>query len=81
MIIQAMWTPIGKTMIVCTEPSKPPRMPEPSRTASCKKRILDYVSGKIDSIPELSEQILPYGEAGVSMLAAGQRTFSTSCPD
>ena len=52
-----------------------------ARTASCKKRILDYVNGKIDSIPELSEEILPYGEKGVSMLAAGQRTFSTACPD
>lgn len=30
------------------------------RTESCKRRILDYVHGKIDSIPELEEKILPY---------------------
>ena len=30
------------------------------RTASCRRRILDYVNGKIDSIPELEEELLPY---------------------
>ena len=29
------------------------------RTESCRKRLLDYVSGKLDSIPELECQILP----------------------
>ncbi len=52
-----------------------------TRTSSCKKRILDYLSGKADKIPELSETILPYGEKGKSMLAAGIKTFSTSVPD
>ena len=28
------------------------------RTESCKKRLLDYVAGKISAIPELSEDIL-----------------------
>ena len=49
-----------------------------ARTTSCKLRILDYVNGKIDSIPELSEEILPYGVKGESMLAAGERILSTS---
>ena len=31
------------------------------RTSACRRRILDYVNGKIDSIPELEEKILPYG--------------------
>ena len=30
------------------------------RTVSCRRRILDYVNGKIDSIPELEEELLPY---------------------
>ena len=32
------------------------------RTSACRRRILDYVGGKIESIPELEEEILPYGE-------------------
>lgn len=32
------------------------------RTKSCKNRILDYVNGKIDKIPELEEKLLPFGE-------------------
>lgn len=32
------------------------------RTKSCKKRLLDYVSGKIDRIEELECEILPYGK-------------------
>lgn len=34
------------------------------RTISCRKRLLDYVSGKTDSIPELEEKLLPYFEKG-----------------
>jgi hypothetical protein len=49
-----------------------------ARTTSCKQRITDYANGKIDSIPELSEEILPYGEKGESMLAAGLKIMSTS---
>jgi len=49
-----------------------------ARTTSCKTRIVDYVNGKIDSIPELSENILPYGTEGESMLAVGPKTITTS---
>ena len=49
-----------------------------ARTTSCKKRITDYANGKIDSIPELSEEILPYGEKGESMLAVGEKILSTA---
>ena len=31
------------------------------RTKSCKKRLLDYLNGKIDKIEELECEILPYG--------------------
>ncbi len=34
------------------------------RTEDCKKRILAYVNGEVDSIPELEEKILPYGSCG-----------------
>lgn len=37
------------------------------RTESCRRRLLDYADGKIDAIPELSEEILPYGEEGRSI--------------
>ena len=30
------------------------------RTVSCRKRLLNYVNGKIDSIPELEEELIPY---------------------
>ncbi len=30
------------------------------RTISCRKRLLDYVNGKIDAIPELQEELIPY---------------------
>ena len=30
------------------------------RTKSCRKRLLDYVNGKVDSIPELEEELIPY---------------------
>ena len=33
------------------------------RTEACRKRILDYVSGKINSIPELEEKIIPLPNA------------------
>ena len=31
------------------------------RTASCRRRLLDYVNGKIDAIPELAAELLPVG--------------------
>ena len=30
------------------------------RTASCRRRLLDYVNGKVDAIPELDEELIPY---------------------
>ena len=30
------------------------------RTISCRRRLIDYVNGKIDSIPELEEELIPY---------------------
>ena len=43
------------------------------RTESCKRRILDYVKGKINSIPELEEKILPYPNAN-----EGEPTYITN---
>ena len=41
------------------------------RTDACRRRLLDYVNGKIDSIPELEEKILPYPRAteGIPFMA------------
>ena len=33
-----------------------------SRILNCKERLLEYVSGKVDRIPELEEEILPYAD-------------------
>jgi hypothetical protein len=32
------------------------------RLESCRRRLLDYVDGKVDSIPELEGELLPFGE-------------------
>lgn len=32
------------------------------RLDACRKRLLEYLDGKLDSIPELEEEILPFGE-------------------
>ena len=32
------------------------------RTSACRRRLLDYVNGKIDEIPELEEKLLPFGK-------------------
>ncbi len=38
------------------------------RTQTCRRRLLDYVNGKIDSIPELEEKLLLYeGKEGCSV--------------
>jgi hypothetical protein len=37
------------------------------RTDACRRRILDYVSGRIDRIDELDEALLPYREKGESI--------------
>ena len=44
------------------------------RTSSCKRRILDYVSGKLDKIDELEEELLPFGQKGKTMLYNGTFT-------
>ena len=49
-----------------------------ARTTSCKQRIIDYANGKIDIIPELTEEILPYGNKEASMVALGDNIYSTS---
>ncbi len=36
-----------------------------TRASSCKRRLIAYAEGKIDSIPELEEEILPYRKKGV----------------
>ena len=33
-----------------------------ARTASCKRRLIDYALGRFDSIPELECEILPFGK-------------------
>ena len=35
------------------------------RKSACRRRKLDYVNGKLDSIPELEEKLLPYGQKNV----------------
>lgn len=47
------------------------------RTKSCKKRILDFVDGKIDKIAELEEKLLPYGEKGKPTYFSKAVTSST----
>ena len=32
------------------------------RTSACRRRLLDYVNGRIDEIPELAEKLLPFGK-------------------
>ena len=36
------------------------------RTDACRRRILEYVNGKIERIDELEEKLLPYGNEGES---------------
>ena len=38
-----------------------------NRIDACRRRILDYVNGKLDRIEELEEEILPYGNKEESM--------------
>lgn len=44
------------------------------RTKSCKKRILNYVYGKLQKIDELEEELLPFGEKEQTMLYNGPLT-------
>lgn len=43
----------------------------------CKRRILDFVNGKTDRIPELEEKLLPYGEKEVSKLVTTVQSVVT----
>ncbi len=36
------------------------------RLASCRRRLLAYAAGRVDRIPELEEEVLPYGEKGLA---------------
>ncbi len=47
------------------------------RTNACRRRILDYVNGKIDRIEELDEKLLPFGESGQSLTANKAPCYST----
>lgn len=44
------------------------------RTSSCKRRILDYTSGKLAKIDELEEELLPFGDKEHTMLYNGNFT-------
>ena len=47
------------------------------RTESCRRRLLDYACGKIDSIPELEDQLLPHGDEKKSIYANMYRDLVT----
>ena len=47
------------------------------RTDACRRRILDYVNGKIDRIEELDEKLLPFGEPESSMTVNRSNLYST----
>ena len=36
-----------------------------SRLLDCKERIEEYLEGKVENIPELEEEILPYADWGL----------------
>lgn len=50
------------------------------RTASCRRRLLDYVNGRADSIPELEEPLLPFGgkEPGQAISMTGISRIMTT---
>lgn len=48
------------------------------RTVSCRRRLLAYASGKVDSIPELEEELLPYFEKGKAANINLYRNYGTS---
>ena len=47
------------------------------RTDACRRRILDYVNGKIDRIEELDEKLVPFGEPETSMTINRSNLYST----
>ena len=48
------------------------------RTDACRRRILDYVNGKIDRIEELDEALLPYRSKEESTNINDARTYSST---
>ena len=50
------------------------------RTDACRRRLLDYVAGNIDSIPELEEKILPYPKAteGIPYMANNTQLYTSA---
>ena len=48
------------------------------RVETCKKRLKLYVSGKLDKIEELEEEILPYGDGDTMIFAWYDKLVSTS---
>ena len=50
------------------------------RNDACRRRILDYVNGKLDRIDELEEKLLPFGERQQDMYG-GCTAFWTATPN
>ena len=48
------------------------------RMESVRLRIEGYLAGEVDSIEELEVELLPYGNKGESMLAVGNRIYTTN---
>ena len=50
------------------------------RVGACKKRLIDYANGKLDSIPELDEEILTFRKDGESIYYNDYARTCTPCP-
>ena len=50
------------------------------RIGACRKRLLDYVSGRVDEIPELNEIILTFRKDGESIYYNDYARSATPCP-
>ena len=48
------------------------------RTSACRRRLIDYVNGRIDSIPELEEKLLPFGKKNVPGNYNNAKTYLTT---
>ena len=35
------------------------------RLLDCRERLIEYIQGKVENIPELEEEILPYADWGL----------------
>ena len=51
------------------------------RIGACRKRILDYLNGKVDEIPELKENILTFRKDGESIYYNDYARTATPCPN